>query len=113
MNNNESGKYNSYIMNWYKNNSTDLKNFWMQATCFLSVDDYIENPTEEEYMIIADASIRTWMVQCDNLLDLRSIANCLSMDYSSGEIELATLSSMSKYDLAQYLTEKEESEFIL
>lgn len=89
------------ILEYYK----DIKensNFktWEIASAFIvfnSIDYFIENPTEEEYMTIYDICYRAYMKGED--VNLVQIADKISEMYSEKEFTLEELVSKSAWEI--------------
>lgn len=77
---------------------------WEIADSFIiynSVDFFVENPTEEEYMAIEDVCQRAYMKAED--ISLVKIADKISEQYSKKEITLQELMNKSTWDILELI----------
>lgn len=45
---------------WYKNNREEVREFGQYSICFRSAEDWIENPTKEEYSAITLGAMKAY-----------------------------------------------------
>ena len=69
--------------------------------CYLSVDAYISDATDEEYEVIANACINAYLK--DDECDLIELADCVCEKYSRNLIDLDNLKTMSKWEIIELL----------
>ena len=93
-------KANQTTLKIYRELQNQHGNAWQIASNMLiynSVDAFVDEPTDEEYGVIADACYRAYM-KADSV-DLIRLADKVSEEYSLGNITLDYLREVSPYKL--------------
>lgn len=75
--------------------------FIYKHICYLSVDAYISNATDEEYNVIANACINAYLK--DDECDLMKLADCVCEKYAKKIINLEDIKTMSKWEIIELL----------
>ncbi|MCD7892549.1 MAG: DUF3846 domain-containing protein [Erysipelotrichaceae bacterium] len=92
---------NSFI--WYLQNKDEFSKYWKQATCYASVDNFVEKPSIEIYNAIANTAIDIYNIDdCD--VGISEIADFLAISYANGQLTLNDIESMSQWDLYQKIS---------
>lgn len=68
-----------------------------EILCCGSIDNYIENPSEEEYQIISDACCEAYFLSED--CDINRMADYISKQYAAGNMSLAGIKKLTPHQI--------------
>ena len=72
-----------------------------QLFCFASIDAFVQEPTEQEYMILSEGIINAYLnvEECD----LGKLADCIAEQYANKKFTLEEFHAMSKWDILEQI----------
>lgn len=88
-------------LKFYKSNRLNLNGSILYLNCFEEIACTISNPTDEEYKIIADASLETYMdIDIVDAPAINLIAGFISRGYRDKKISLQEIQNATRDNIA-------------
>ena len=103
---------NEKAKNFYINNKETINNYICEIIAYNSINNFLSNPSENEYMILSESAINAYRKFDDNKFGLREITDFLTINYIQGYVTLEDIKNADYADIINGFLNNEPSELI-
>lgn len=86
-------------LEFYKQNNKFISDNLYKFQTYISIDCYVEKPTDKEYRIIGGAAIRAYLKEDDYKIGLTEISDFLAYGYSNKMFTLDEIQRANSHDI--------------
>lgn len=97
---------------FYINNKQTINNYICEIIAYNSINNFLSNPSENEYMILTKSAINAYKKFDDNKFGLREITDFLTLNYVQGYITLEDIKNAEYHNIISGFLNDEPSELI-